>query len=91
MKNNPEEAENHEKIANHWTQWKQHQQALTIRLEYQQSTSKDIWAQLEYIQMGQASHVEDNNTWDLEETIRQAEQNFTVDLKKIATEMTNDE
>ena len=43
-----------------------------------------------YIQMGQASHVQDNNTWDLEETIRQAEQKFTSDLKIIATETTND-
>ena len=44
-----------------------------------------------YIQMGQASHVQDNTTWDMEEAIRQAEQEFTTDLKTIATETTNDE
>ena len=44
-----------------------------------------------YIQMGQASHVQDNNTWDLEETIRQAEQKLITDFKTIATETTNDE
>ena len=48
MKNNPEQAEKQEKIANHRTQSKQHQQAETIHSEYQQSTLKDIWAQLEY-------------------------------------------
>ena len=44
-----------------------------------------------YIQMGQASHIQNENKWDLEETIRQAEQKFTTDLKTIATETTNDE
>ena len=44
-----------------------------------------------YIQMGQANHIQGENKWDLEETIRQAEQNFTTDLKTIATETTNDE
>ena len=41
--------------------------------------------------MGQASHIQNENKWDLEETIRQAEQKFTTDLKTIATETTNDE
>ena len=41
--------------------------------------------------MGQASHIQDENKWNLEETIRQAEQKFTTDLKTIATEKTNDE
>ena len=41
--------------------------------------------------MGQTSHVQDNNTWDLEETIRQVKQKFTIDLKTIATETTKDE
>ena len=41
--------------------------------------------------MGQTSHVQENNKWDLEETIRQAEQKFTTDLKTIATETTKDE
>ena len=44
-----------------------------------------------YIQMGQASHIQGENKWHLEETIRQAEQKFTTDLKTIATETTNDE
>ena len=44
-----------------------------------------------YIQMGQASHIQNENKWDPEETIRQAEQKFTTDLKTIATETTNDE
>ena len=44
-----------------------------------------------YIQMSQASQSQDNNTWDLEETIRQAEQTFTTDPKATATETTNDE
>ena len=47
--------------------------------------------EVRYIQMGQASHIQNENKWDLEETIRQAEQNFTTDLKTIATETTNDE
>ena len=41
--------------------------------------------------MGQASHIQNGNKWDLEETIRQAEQKFTMDLKTIATETTNNE
>ena len=44
-----------------------------------------------YIQMGQASHIQNENKWDLEETIRQAVQKFTTDLKSIAPETTNDE
>ena len=42
-----------------------------------------------YIQMGQASHVQDNNTWDIEETAGRT--NLTTDFKTIATETTNDE
>ena len=41
--------------------------------------------------MGQASHIQNDNKWDLEETIRQAEQKFTTDLKIIATETTSGE
>ena len=41
--------------------------------------------------MGQASHIQGENKWALEETIRQAQQKFTTDLKTIATETTNDE
>ena len=41
--------------------------------------------------MGQASHIQNDNKWDLEETIRQTEQKCTTDLKTIATETTNDE
>ena len=44
-----------------------------------------------YIQMGQASHVQNNNEWNLEETVRQAEQKFATDLKTIAMETTNDD
>ena len=40
--------------------------------------------------MGQASHIQGENKWALEEIIRQAEQKFTTDLKTIATETTND-
>ena len=32
--------------------------------------------------MGQASHVQDDDNWDLEEAIRQAEQKNTTDLKQ---------
>ena len=41
--------------------------------------------------MGQASHVQNNDEWNLEETLRQAEQMFASDLKTIATETTNDD
>ena len=41
--------------------------------------------------MGQASHIQGESKWDLEETIKQAEQKFTTDLKTIATETNNDE
>ena len=41
--------------------------------------------------MGQASHVQEENKWDLEETIRQAEQKIATDLRTIAKETTNDE
>ena len=44
-----------------------------------------------YIQMGQASHIQKEKKWDLEETVRQAEQKFTTEVKTIATETTNDE
>ena len=44
-----------------------------------------------YIQMGQASHIQNENKWDLEETISQREQIFTTDLKTLAIETTNDE
>ena len=44
-----------------------------------------------YIQMGQASHIQEENKWDLEETIRQAEQKFATDLRTIAKETTDDE
>ena len=44
-----------------------------------------------YIQMGQASHVQEENKWNLEETIRRAEQKFATDLRTIAKETTNDE
>ena len=44
-----------------------------------------------YIQNGQASHIQGENKWDLEETIRQAEQKFNTDLKTTATETTDDE
>ena len=44
-----------------------------------------------YFQMGQASNVQNNNEWNLEETIRQAEQKFATDLKTIAMETTNDD
>ena len=44
-----------------------------------------------YIQVGQTSHVQEENKWDSEETIRQAEQKVTMDLRTIAKERTNDE
>ena len=44
-----------------------------------------------YIQMGTASKVQYYEEWDLEETIRQAEQKFSTDLRTIADETTNDE
>ena len=44
-----------------------------------------------YFQMGQASHIQEENKWDLEETIRQAEQKFATDLRTIAKETTDDE
>ena len=34
-----------------------------------------------YIQMGQVNHIQNETEWDLEETIRQAEQNFTTVMK----------
>ena len=43
-----------------------------------------------YIQMGQASHIQEENKWDLDETIRQAEQKFATDLRTIAKETTDD-
>ena len=44
-----------------------------------------------YIQMGHASHVHEENKWDLEGTIIQAEQNFATDLRTIAKETNKDE
>ena len=44
-----------------------------------------------YIQMGYTSHVHNDNNWDLEETIRQAEQKLKTNLKTIDTQTTNDE
>ena len=44
---------------------------------------------LRFIQMRQASHVQNNNEWNLGETVRQAEQKFATDLKTIAMETTN--
>ena len=43
--------------------------------------------------MGQASHIQEENKWYLEETIRQAEQKFATDLRTIAIakETTDDE
>ena len=40
--------------------------------------------------MGQASHVQEKKEWNMEKTVRQAEQNFSTDIKMIATETTND-
>ena len=54
--------------------------------------SKDIWGQQAYVTFRwdrQATYKAHNN-WDLEGTIREAEEKFTPDLK-IATETTNDE
>ena len=44
-----------------------------------------------YINMGKASKIQNNTDWDLEETIRQAEQKFSTGLKTISKETTNDE
>ena len=44
-----------------------------------------------YIQMGTASRVQYNEEWDLEVTICQAEQKFSIDLRTITDETTNDE
>ena len=44
-----------------------------------------------YIQMGQVSHIQEENKWDLEKTIRQAEQNFATDPRTTAKETTDDE
>ena len=41
--------------------------------------------------MGQASHIQEQNKWDLEETNRQAEQQFATDLRTIAKETTDNE
>ena len=41
--------------------------------------------------MGQASHIQGEKKRDLEETIRQAEQKFTTDVKTIAAETTSDD
>ena len=43
------------------------------------------------MQMEQASHLQEENKWDLEETIRHAEQKFATDLRTIAKETTDDE
>ena len=44
-----------------------------------------------YIEMGTSSKVQYEDKWDLEETVRQAEQKFSTDLRTIADETTNDE
>ena len=44
-----------------------------------------------YVQMGPSSHIQADKSWDLEETVRQAEHKFTADLKLIAAETTDDE
>ena len=44
-----------------------------------------------YINMGKGSKIQISSDWDLEETVRQVEQNFATDLKTIAGETTNDE
>ena len=41
--------------------------------------------------MGQASHVHENKEWNLDKTIRQAEQKFSTDLKMIAMETSNND
>ena len=41
--------------------------------------------------MGHSSHIQEENKWDLEETIRQAEQKYATDLRTIAKETTDDE
>ena len=41
--------------------------------------------------MGQASHIQEENKCDLEETIRKAEQKFATDLRTITKETTDDE
>ena len=43
-----------------------------------------------YIQMGHASHVQENKKLNLEETVRHAKQKISTDLKTIAIETTND-
>ena len=44
-----------------------------------------------YNQVGQASHVQEENKRDLEERIRQAVQKFATDLRTIAKETNNDQ
>ena len=44
-----------------------------------------------YINMGEASKVQDDPKWDLDETVRQVDQKFATDLKTITGESTNDE
>ena len=44
-----------------------------------------------YIQNGQASHVQENKEWNLEETIREVKQKCSTDMKMIAMETTNDD
>ena len=44
-----------------------------------------------YINMVKANKIQQNNEWDLEDTVRQVEQKFATDLKTIAGETTNDE
>ena len=46
---------------------------------------------VKYINMGKASKIQQNNEWDLQDTVRQVEQKFATDLKTIAGETTNDE
>ena len=44
-----------------------------------------------YINMGEASKVQDDPLWDLEKTVHKVEQKFATDSKTIKGEATNDE
>ena len=47
---------------------------------------------VQYVKMGHAPKVAalDENTWDLEQTVRETKKNFTTDLQLLMTETTND-
>ena len=57
-----------------------------------------IWARyvgvksVQYVKMGHAPKVAalDENNWDLEQTVRETEKNFSTDLQLLMTETTND-